>query len=316
MRFAPILQLYLALFYTLHFTLRQEPHPINQRQICHNRILVVPWPDRARKPVFSSWTHPSRLQRLSDFATAFIYNPAVLLRKLVITVTLSLSAAPLLAQDADKKPQVQVNYLNVCTPSAQDQQELAAVLKRVSPKPTFGVDMEISRGRSTLNPSDLVVNTGQPAATQQSNGVSQWVRVRRDFPDNAPVTSAQYSFSITENHVAETLVFHFKDSKDVMQLAINDSVDSATDPAQVARVQTPADRIRVERFGKSSIVLARCPNADQSVYEPIFRSATDLLNSYRSAMKISATVPAELTRLGIGSAKPAPKAGNAAPKPR
>ena len=192
------------------------------------------------------------------------------------------------------------------------------VLSRVTAKPSFAVDMEISRGRSTLNPSDLVVNTGQPEATQQSNSVSKYVRIRRDFPDGAPVTSVQYSFSVTENHVSETLVFHFKDAKDVIQLSLNDSVDSS-DVAQVARAQTPADRIRVERFGKSSIVLARCPNADQSTYEPIFSSASNLLNTYRRMLNISGTVPSELARLGVGSkpsAKASPRSSSAPTKPR
>lgn len=232
------------------------------------------------------------------------------------------SAAFLSAQDAapkdkpaDKKPQVQVNYLNVCSPSDVDQKELSSALSRVSGKPSFGIDMEISRGRSTLNPSDLVVNTGQPDATQQGNSVSRWVRIRRDFPDASAITSAQYSFSVSEDHVSETLVFHFRDAKDVLQVSINDSVDSASDPAQVARVQTPADRIRIERFGKPSVVLARCPSGDQSAYEPIFRSATSLLDAYRRAMSVPTTVPAELARLGVAK-KTTPKPVAAPGKPQ
>ncbi len=250
-----------------------------------------------------------------------IYNPPVPLRQTCRLIVFVASAALLIAQEPTpaKKPQVQVNYLNVCSPSAADQQELAAALSRITAKPAFAVDMEISRGRSTLNPSDLMVNTGQPEATQQNNAVSQWVRVRRDFPDAAPLTSAQYSFSITEDHVSETLVFHFRDPKEFLQLSINDSVDAASDPAQVARVQTPADRIRLERFGKSSVVLARCPNADQTAYQSIFRNATDLLDTYRRVLKVPSTVPAELSRLGVSAkpaAKPTPKSTPAPSKPQ
>jgi hypothetical protein len=258
-----------------------------------------------------------------------IYNPAVLNRTLILTCFPLLGAAIALAQVPDKpaeKPQVRVNYLNVCTPAAAEQQELNSVLTRVSSSPAFAIDLEVARGRSTLNPTDLVVNTGQPANTAQTDTASRWVRIRRDFPENAPLTSAQYSFSVTEHHVSETLVLHFRDVRDVLQLAINDSVESAADPGQVARLQTPADRIRVERFGKSSIVLARCPNADQSAYEPIFQKATALLNAYRRALNIASTVPGELSRIPIASpkssnagkssnsAKSAPKV--AKPKPR
>ena len=173
--------------------------------------------------------------------------------------------------------------------------------------------MEISRGRSTLNPSDLVINTGQP--TQQTDAVSRWVRIRRDFPDASPLTGAQFSFSVSDKHVSETLVFHFRDTKDVLQLSINDSVDAVEDPAAVARVQTPADRIRIERFGKPSIVLARCPNADQTAVEPIFGHATSLLNAYRKAFDIRGTVPPELSRLGSGAMSPK-RPTPASPRPR
>jgi len=241
-----------------------------------------------------------------------IYNPAVRSRNFTLIALATSLALPAFAQapptpeKAPDKTQVHVNYLNVCMPPPADQQVLTAVLGRIAAKPAFAVDMEISRGRSSLNPSDLVVNTGQPAATQQSSPVSRWVRIRRDFPDSAPLVSVQYSFSVTEKHVSETLVFHFRDAKDVMQVSINDSVD-AEDAGQVARVQTPADRIRVERFGKPSVVLARCPTGDQSTLEPIFRGATDLLNSYRRALNIAGTVPSELTRLPGGTPHPAAK---------
>jgi hypothetical protein len=238
----------------------------------------------------------------------------ILVAFLTAGATAQLTTAPAPAAKSPDKPQVQVNYLNVCTPSSADQQMLESVLSRIAAKPVFAVDMEISRGRSTLNPSDLVINTGQPTA--QTNSVSRWVRIRRDFPDSSPLTGAQYSFSVSEKHVSETLVFHFRDIKDVLQVSINDSVEAAQDPGQVARVQTPADRIRVERFGKSSVVLARCPTADQSTFEPIFQHATSLLNSYRRAFNIAGTVPAELTRLGGASPSSVKKPDPAAPRPQ
>ena len=232
---------------------------------------------------------------------------------LVALLTVSAIAqepTPPAAAKASDKPQVRVNYLNVCTPNAADQQELEAVLSRITPKPAFGIDMEIARGRSTLNPSDLVVNTGQP--TQQSNSVSKWVRIRRDFPDSSPLTTAQYSFSVTEKHITETFVVHFRDTKNILQVSISDSVEGQ-DPLAVADEVTPADRIRIERFGKQSLVLARCPNVDQLHLEPIFGHATMLMNAYRAALKTEDTIPAELNRLGSGAVRPK-KAKQAAPK--
>jgi hypothetical protein len=145
------------------------------------------------------------------------------------------------------------------------------------------------------------VNTGQP--TQQANSVSKWVRIRRDFPESSPLTSAQYSFSVTGKNVSETFVAHFRDAKNVLQVSISDSVDGQ-EPAAVANSLTPADRIRIERFGKPSIVLARCPNNDQSVMEPLFGHATMLLNAYRRAFNTETVIPAEFNRLARGDARP------------
>jgi hypothetical protein len=81
---------------------------------------------------------------------------------------------------------------------------------------------------------------------------------------------------------------------------------------------TPANRIRLERFGKSSVVLARCtgegdgPAPDQSAYAPLFSSASALLSDYRRILGAKTMVPAELTRIGgMGAAAkpPAKKRG-------
>src|SRR5260370_493780 len=55
------------------------------------------------------------------------------------------------------QPQVKVNMLNVCTPSAEEQKEIASALARVPKQPLFGDDFEISHGRSTLSePSNFL----------------------------------------------------------------------------------------------------------------------------------------------------------------
>jgi hypothetical protein len=71
---------------------------------------------------------------------------------------------------------------------------------------------------------------------------------------------------------------------------------------------TPAGRIKLERFGKSSVVLARCsgsnggPAPDQSAYEPLFSSASSILSGYRKLLDARNLVPAELARIsGTGA---------------
>ena len=205
------------------------------------------------------------------------------------------------AQDSpDQKTQVKINYLNVCTPGEEDQDALAAALDRISAHPKFSPDFEISRGRSTDVP--VLASTDAPV---ESGGPSQWVRVRREFSSDSPFLSTQYSFSLDDKGINEMLVFRSREAKDVMQTEVEDSVSAASDPLQVLAANTPADRIRLERFGKSSVVLARCPGADQSKYEPIFSKASAVLANYRALLGIKQTVPADLRRLGIG-AKSAP----------
>ena len=53
-------------------------------------------------------------------------------------------------REPNPQPQVKVNMLNVCSPSAEEQKEIAAALARVPKQPLFGTDFEVSRGRSTL----------------------------------------------------------------------------------------------------------------------------------------------------------------------
>ena len=211
------------------------------------------------------------------------------------------------AQDSpEQKTQVQINYLNVCTPSEEDQDALAAALDRISTHPKFSPDFEISRGRSTDVP--VLASADAPA---EAGGPSRWVRVRREFSADSPFLSTQYSFSLDDKGINETLVFRSREAKDVMQTEVEDSVSAASDPLQVLAANTPADRIRLERFGKSSVVVARCPGADQSKYEPIFSKASAVLANYRALLGIKQTVPADLRRLGIVSktapSKPTPK---------
>jgi len=216
-----------------------------------------------------------------------------------LLIVLALAAPLASAQQAPPpgQPQVRINYLNVCTPSADEQKEIAAALARIPQKPGFGPDFEIARGRTTM-----------PDAP-----VSTWVRVRHDFPDSALFSNAQYSMSVDEQRVVETLVLRFHEPKDLLTISIEDGVSAAT-PAQVLATDTPATRLRIERVGKGSIGLARCQGADQSAYEPLFQSASQVLARYREALGVRRTVLSDLQRLGTGK-PPARKPPAAKPKP-
>ena len=200
-----------------------------------------------------------------------------------------------------QEPPVKVNILNVCTPSADDQRELSAGLAKIPSKPAFGTDYEVARGRSTLNQGAQIPGfESMPAGT---GSTANWVRVRREFPDAAQFTNAQYSFSTDASNMVETLVFHVRDPKDVVQISIEDSASTVTSPAAMLGSNTPVSRVKLERFGKSSIVLARCsggeggPAPDQTAYEPIFKSASSVMNRYRDALGVRRMVPQELARL-------------------
>ena len=101
---------------------------------------------------------------------------------------------------------------------------------------------------------------------------------------------------------------------------MEDSASSISSAATMLAANTPASRIRLERFGKSSVALALCSGADngpapnQSAYEPLFRSASEVLADYRSLLGVRHMVPAELSQ--IPTAGPAkPKSAKPAAKP-
>jgi hypothetical protein len=60
------------------------------------------------------------------------------------------------------------------------------------------------------------------------------------------------------------------------------------------------DHVKIERFGKGSLGLRRCAEADQSSLEPLFKSANDIARHYRLALRVRDSVPADLRRVGAG----------------
>jgi hypothetical protein len=220
---------------------------------------------------------------------------------------------------SSQQPKVKVNVLNVCTPSADDQKELSSALGKIPPKPAFGADYEISRGHSILDPNTPIpgmesLSAGAAAAAASAD----WVRIRREFPSANSFSNVQYSFSVDSANMVETLVLRVRDPKDVMEISIEDSASAVTTAAAMLSTSTPVSRIRIERFGKSSIALARCPGTadapapNQASYEPIFKSASTTMEHYRDVLGARRMVPQELARLGVGSGKNA--GGKTAPR--
>ena len=240
----------------------------------------------------------------------------------ILRVTTILAAAFLCpAQEASPpKPQVKVNMLNVCAPSPEEKQEIASALARVPAKPSFSPDFEVDRGRSVLDPSTNPLIAGSSTTSISSDTDSaDFVRIRHDFTGQSFFVTVQYSFSRDSKQMVETLVFRVRDPKDVLQISIEDSASSVTTAAVMLGAGTPANRIRLERFGKPSVVLARCtgegdsPAPDQSAYEPLFASASLLLSDYRRILGAKAMVPAELARVGNSGVPAKPAAEKAAP---
>ena len=213
------------------------------------------------------------------------------------------------AAQSDKKTQVKINYLNVCTPSVEEQKELSGALARIPAHPRFSEDFEVSRGRTSLTePPIKLAGVETEEAPAAAGGTSKWVRVRREFAADSPFVSVQYSVSVDQKNIVETLVFRSREAKDVIQTSLEDSVSASSDPLQVLKVDTPVDRVRIERFGKSSVVLTRCPSADQKTYQPLFDQGSSVLAHYRGILGVQQIVPADLKRLGVGaSAKAAGK---------
>ncbi|MBZ5655821.1 MAG: hypothetical protein LAO56_11170 [Acidobacteriia bacterium] len=199
-------------------------------------------------------------------------------------------------------PQVKVNVLNVCSPSADDQKELSAALAKVPGKPVFGSDYEVARGHSTLDPGTSI--PGMQPLPAGAASAANWVRIRREFPASALFSNVQYSFSVDATNMVETLVLRLREPKDLMEVSIEDSASAVTSAAAMLTTNTPVSRVKLERFGKASVVLARCsgeggnPAADQSVFEHIFHAASSLMNQYREVLGARRMVPQELARLG------------------
>ena len=176
--------------------------------------------------------------------------------------------------------QVQIHVMNVCTPSDEEKQGISTALGRIPLHPRFAPDFEVSRGRSTF-----------PDAP-----ISTWARIRREFAPDSPFSNVQYSMSTDEKALIETLVFRLRDPKDVLAVTIEDRMSAVTTPAAALANDTPPTRVKIERFGKNSLGLSRCEQADQAAYAPLFTTAGQILAGYRKLLAVRSTVPGELAR--------------------
>lgn len=209
------------------------------------------------------------------------------------------------------QPQVKVNVINVCAPSPEEKQEMASALARVPKQPLFSPDFEVARGRSTLTDNPGFLQPGQGAQMSSDTTTASWVRIRREFSVQALFSTAQYSFSTDGKTMTEVLVLRVRDPKDLLLLSIEDSASAVTTAATMLATSTPASHIKLERLGKSSVVLARCqgsegnPPPDQSAYESLFQSASSIMSNYRGLLDARTTVPVELERIGnSGTVRP------------
>jgi hypothetical protein len=242
----------------------------------------------------------------------------IVISALALTVPLAAQQQP----DASEQPQVKVNMLNVCSPSVEEQKEIAAALARIPKQPLFDADFEVSRGRSTLTDMPAMLQAGQAGHVAGEPSVASYVRIRREFSVQAMFSTVQYSFSNDRITMVETLVLHVRDPKDLIQVSLEDSASAVTSSEAMLGANTPVNRIRLERFGKPSIALARCqaseagPAPDQSAYEPLFRGASDVLENYRGLLGVKAVVPEELAKIGGQTkAKAPPSAKSKMSKP-
>ena len=205
------------------------------------------------------------------------------IRSGVILIVLAASCATAAQQPSSRQnPPVQLTVLNVCTPSDEEQKEIATALASVPRQPHFSSDFEVARGHTAV-----------------AGTVSDWVRIRRDFSGGS-FGVAQFTFSGESQTARETVVLVTREAKGVTQIALEDKTTTPVTPAQLLAANTPPDRISLERFGKPHLVLARCAESDQSKYEPLFKTASEIMATYRTVTSAREIVPGEMGRLSLG----------------
>lgn len=171
--------------------------------------------------------------------------------------------------------------MNVCTPSAAEQAALQAALAKIVPRPVFGADFEVARGRTT------------------GEGGGDWVRLRREFRHDPALSNVQFLLTAGERRVQQKLVFHARASRpgEVLQVSLESESAAGVTARQALDAGAAPGRIRLERFGALSLVLVRCAQVDQAAYAPLFRTAAERFAAYTAAMGVKRLAAAELDSL-------------------
>ena len=115
--------------------------------------------------------------------------------------------------------------------------------------------------------------------------------------------------------MVETLVLHVRDPKDLIQVSLEDSASVGNEFRRDVERRT----LRSTACGWSDSESSRWrwlvarptnggPAPDQSAYEPLFRSASEVLANYRDLLGVKTIVPEELAKINgmpkTHSAKP------------
>jgi len=99
----------------------------------------------------------------------------------IFIIWFSIGLALLASAQQSAQPPVKLNMLNVCSPSPEEQQEIASALAKIPKQPLFSPDFEVDRGRSTLDQSPDFLKAGASAQFSSDSGTADWVRIRREF---------------------------------------------------------------------------------------------------------------------------------------
>ena len=104
------------------------------------------------------------------------------------------------------QPQVKVNVLNVCSPSAEEKEAIVSALVRIPKQPLFSPDFEIDRGRTSLQERPGFLQPGESGQDSAESATATWVRIRREFSFQALFSTVQYSFSHDAKNIIKTLI--------------------------------------------------------------------------------------------------------------
>src|SRR5436190_22011514 len=85
------------------------------------------------------------------------------------------------AAQQPSQPQVKVNVLNVCTPSAEEKEAIVSALARIPKQPLFSPYFEVDRGRTSLQEEPRFLQPGQSGQDSSESATATWVRIRREF---------------------------------------------------------------------------------------------------------------------------------------